>query len=454
MIRSIPCLLFFCLSAFAAEFHVGPGMELKNPNEVPWERLAAGDQVRIYWRSESYRTKFVLCQRGTADRPIVIQGVPGPNGALPVIDGRDATTRIQLNFWGEDRAVIKIGGANRPADTMPAHLIVRGLEIRSARRPYSFTGRSGLTPYRKNAASIYIEKGENILIENCRLHDSGNGIITGPATTDLTVRACYLFNNGVEKSLYEHNAYIYALGVTFEFNRFGPLRAGCLGNNFKDRSAGLRFACNWVEGGNRCIDLVDASHPRINLDPRYVRSEVMGNVLIKSPAAGNNQVVHFGGDSGKTGQYRRELLFRHNTILSARPANTVLFRRSHIGAKVLCQNNLVYVNTAIGRLSLLNDASLRNSQFAGNWFSQGWRISPGSGSKTLGDNLSGADPGFVDIAGLDFRLRTGSPAIGSGKIGKQPPALFRQYRLHQQAVPRRDLTGGGRPDIGAFSGRR
>lgn len=431
-------------------------MELKDPGEVAWENLAAGDQVRIYWRSKPYRTKFVLCRRGSAERPIVIQGMPGPGGALPVIDGREAMTRKQLNFWGGDRAVIKIGGANRPADTMPAHLIIRGLEIRSARRPYSFTGRSGRTSYRKNAASIYIEKGQNILIENCRLRDSGNGIITGPATTDLTVRGCYLFDNGVEKSLYEHNAYIYALGVTFEYNRFGPLRAGCVGNNFKDRSAGLRFICNWVEGGSRCVDLVDASDPRISRDARYSRAEVLGNVLIKSPTSGNNQVVHFGGDSGKTAQYRKELIFAHNTVVSSRRGNTVLLRRSHTDAKVVCVNNLAFVTPGVGRLSLLNDANVRDSQFDRNWFSRGWRISPGSGSRTLprGGNLSGIDPGFVNVNGLDLRLAGGSPAIGVGRVGTQMAGFATQYRIHQRSAPRGDLAGGGRPDLGAFSDHR
>lgn len=32
---------------------------------------------------------------------IVFQGVPNSRGELPVIDGRNATTRQELNYWSE-----------------------------------------------------------------------------------------------------------------------------------------------------------------------------------------------------------------------------------------------------------------------------------------------------------------------------------------------------------------
>jgi len=179
-------------------------------------------------------------------------------------------------------------------------------------------------------------------------------------------------------------------------------------------------------------------------------------VLIKSPTSGNNQVVHFGGDSGKAAQYRKELIFAHNTVVSSRRGNTVLFRRSHAGAKLVCVNNLAYVTPEVGRLSLLNDVNVRECRFDGNWFSRGWRISPGSGSQTLprGGNLSGIDPGFLDVSGLDLRLAGGSSAIGVGRVGTQTAGFATQYRIHQRSAPRGDLAGGGRPDIGAFSDHR
>ena len=56
---------------------------------------------------------------GSLAAPITVRGVPGPADELPVIDGNGARTRSVLNYRNETRAVIKIGGANVPADTLP-----------------------------------------------------------------------------------------------------------------------------------------------------------------------------------------------------------------------------------------------------------------------------------------------------------------------------------------------
>ena len=445
MMRGCLLLVLSGWSACATDYVVGPGKPLARVNDVPWERLEAGDRVRIHWREKPYREKFVLCCRGTEKRPIVIEGVPGSKGRLPVIDGRDATTRREVNYWGEERAVIKIGGANRPADTMPAHIILRGLEIRSGRRPFFFTGRKGRTAYRKNAASIYIEKGEHIQIDSCRIHDSGNGIITAPNTRELVVSRCHIFGNGVERSILEHNAYISGTGVTFRFNRFDPLRSGCGGSNFKTRCLALNFHCNWVEGGNRCLDLVDGGKP----SPTDV-TMVWGNVLLKGDG-GNNQVIHFGGDSGKVANYRPLLLLHHNTVASRRRGNTVLIRRSTDRQKVFCANNIVYGDPRLGVLCLQDRGVSKADQFSGNWFSAGWRHSPGVPNQ-IGLNKvnhSGTDPGFVDVLRGDFRLR--SDAVGRGRaIDAGISNLIRaEYVPHRGSQPRRAVR-----DLGAFEFQR
>jgi hypothetical protein len=111
----------------AAEYYVGPGRTCAAIGDVPWESLNPGDTVLIYWRSGPYNEKWVICRRGTESNPITVKGVPGPSGELPVIDGRNATTRAPLNYWNEGRSLIKIGGANIPPDTTPAYVIVAQL---------------------------------------------------------------------------------------------------------------------------------------------------------------------------------------------------------------------------------------------------------------------------------------------------------------------------------------
>ena len=139
----IPTLAIFvlflaCINLQAATYEVGPTKALTSIGQVPWESLQAGDTVLIYWRSNPYKEKWVICRQGTLAAPITARGVPGPACELPVIDGNGATTRSALNYWNENRAVIKIGGANVPADTVPKFITLENLDLRSARPPYTF----------------------------------------------------------------------------------------------------------------------------------------------------------------------------------------------------------------------------------------------------------------------------------------------------------------------------
>src|SRR5262249_2205899 len=79
-----------------AIFEVGFGLAYGSIGAVPWNNLTAGDTVRIHWRSPAqggdYHEKINISGQGTADNPIQILGVAGPNGELPVINGASATT--------------------------------------------------------------------------------------------------------------------------------------------------------------------------------------------------------------------------------------------------------------------------------------------------------------------------------------------------------------------------
>ena len=134
----IPMLAIFllflaCINLQAATYEVGPTKALTSIGQVPWESLQAGDTVLIYWRSTPYKEKWVICRQGTLAAPITVRGVPGPAGELPVIDGNGATTRSALNYWNETRAVIKIGGANVPADTLPKFITLENLNVAAHR---------------------------------------------------------------------------------------------------------------------------------------------------------------------------------------------------------------------------------------------------------------------------------------------------------------------------------
>jgi len=340
----------------ATDYVVGPTQKLKELDQVPWEKLQAGDRVGIQWREKPYQAKWVICAQGTLKKPIAVLGLKGPKGQLPVTEGRNAITRPTLDFWAADRGIIKIGGAEVPGDMMPKHIVIQDLEIRGARPENRFVSRGGIQQYRANASAIYIEKGESITIRGCRLMDSGNGLLVAPQSKSIVVEACYFANNGILNSFYEHHAYTESLGITFQGNRFDRFRKGCLGNAIKDRSAGLVIRYNWIEGGNRQLDLVEAEGGKhLITSPLYRRTYVYGNVLIEHREGGNNQIVHYGGDNGKTQSYRKGVLhFYSNTVVSFRDGGTTLFRLSTDDETVDCRNNIFHVAGA-GRLGLLDE---------------------------------------------------------------------------------------------------
>ena len=196
----------------------------------------------------------------------------------------------------------------------------------------------------------------------------------------------------------------------FQYNRFGPLCAGCGGNALKDRSIGTVVRYNWIESGNRQLDLVDAEDdPSLIVDPRYRETYVYGNVLIEPDGAGNSQIVHYGGDSGDTAIYRKGTLhFYENTVVSTRSGNTTLFRLSTNDESADVRNNVVYVTATGNRLAMLDSAG--QLALRANWFKTGFVSSHSGLTGTITTpvpNVTGTTPGFVDEGGQDFHLTRG-----------------------------------------------
>lgn len=442
---------FGLMENFSQVYAVGPGQTYADPGEVPWESLEPGSLVKIHYRKTPYRNKWVLAVAGTAEAPVVVRGIP-KNGVLPVISGDNATTRQALDYWNEVRSVIKVGGSSRPSAT-PGHITIENLEVRSARPDYAFTDDSGnAATYSDNAAAIHVEMGSHITIRNCILRDCGNGFFAGSDSSDLLLENNYIADNGIEGSWYQHNNYTECQGITFQYNHFGPLRDGCLGNNLKDRSAGTVVRYNWIEAGNRTLDLVDSGDSDLIQDPAYQETFVYGNVLIKHDVQENSQVLHYGGDSGINANYRKGTLwFFNNTVVSYRSGNTTLMRLSTNGEHAECFNNVVMATAGKGRLAILNSAGTINLDH--NWLSQDWVDAHSTllGIVNPADNLTDTAPGFVDIAGKDYHLAIGSRCVNAGD--DLPADILLKHALEQQYIRHQSYTT--RPqdsliDMGAF----
>lgn len=455
---------FFLLVAAvsAAVYEVKPNTAMDTIAEVPWATLQPGDTVLIHWRATPYKEKWVICRQGTASQPITVRGVPGPNGELPVIDGNGAVTPANLNFWSETRATIKIDGASVPADTMPKFIIIENLEIRGAHPNYQFTNRSGaLQNYSSAASPIYVEKGENIIVRNNIITDGANGFFAASTddtvSRDILVEGNYIYGNGIVGSILQHNNYTAAINITFQYNRFGPLRSGAPGVNLKDRSAGLVVRYNWIEGGNRTIDMVNGEDSvQIRNHPDYNKAFVYGNVLIKQMQdSSNNQVMHFGGDTGSSASFRQGPLYLYNnTIYSTRTGNTVVVRLSASTVSGDARNNIFFTTQPGSNLAML--AETGSLTLANNWAKMGWVNSHEgggfTGSVSGGSSMiTGSTPGFVDAANQNFKLQQTSAAVNAGTALHNDVLpthnVIRHYVKHQSSEAR---PVSGAFDLGAF----
>jgi hypothetical protein len=436
-------------------YEVGPGRDYADPSQVPWESLMPSTLVRIYYRDQAYHTKWVINVAANADAPVVVLGVPD-NGRRPVISGENAVTRQNLDYWNENRSVIKIGGSSTPDNAAgPSHIYVQGLDIRSARPVYAFYDDNGQADtYSENAAAIHIESGNAIVIHDCLLHDAGNGLFSSSASSRITISANHVYDNGIDGSIYHHNSYTESRGILFEFNHYGPLRNGCLGNNLKDRSSGTIIRYNWIEAGNRQLDLVETDYAHIADDPQYDQTFVYGNLLIEPDGAGNSQILHYGGDGGDTAMYRQgTLYFYHNTVVSTRSGNTTLMRLSTTPVRAEVFNNILFTSAGGSRMAITSGNG--QTVLTDNWMPVGWRqtheagLDPGATVKDLG-NREGVAPGFVDLDAQDFHLAQDAEAAGGASalpaaVAEYPPD--EQYVRHQQSEPRPEHSIA---DIGAF----
>lgn len=392
-------------SGLGTDYAVGPGQPLTTLEQVPWERLGPGDTVRIHHRATPYRGKFLVAAHGTADRPVRICGVRGPNGERPVIDGQDATTRSALAaaFAGtgsdifQSRAIAMVKSLATDAWTdRPSHIQIDGLKLTRAHPAHPFRDAVGaVKTYADFGACLWIDRGDHITIADNELTDCVMGVFSrttddgsGAITEHLRIVGNVIHGNGLAGSESEHNTYTQGLGVVIEHNVYGPLRPGARGNAIKDRSAGLVVRYNRIEEGAHAIDLVEAEDfPLLALARAdYRTTQVYGNQIRKNGDTGT--VIHYGGDHyGSTpGAQWGEPIFRkgvlqffHNTVIVT-GSGAAVFQLSTTEERAEVWNNAIVFASTVAEKSLRAGQSVQPPWVTGgvvhlgrNWLSIGWQ---------------------------------------------------------------------------------
>lgn len=477
-----------CVPGAGTDYEVGPGQAYENISDVPWEQVGAGDTVRINWREQPYAEKFQISGQGSADQPIRVCGIPGPSGQLPTITGADATTRSSMDYGDPVLEELGIVLVSRPGyHESPSHVMIEGLHITAGHDAYTFRDVNGQTrTYSPAAACIRVQEGDHITLRGNMITDCGNGlfVISKPEnesklTTDLLVEGNYLQDNGIVGSDRQHSSYIQAIGATYQYNYFGRPRDGSMGGNVKDRSAGLVFRYNWVEGGKRILDIVEAEDygPWVmeeayleklggeapdparlaqvkEWEKMYRQSFVYGNFLKSVGSTDAAMMVHYGHDSVPRYTRKGTLWFYNNTVvlLSDLPDayKTRLMDLSTAEETAEVFNNLVHVESETPGQTRSDLFITRYSgvvKLGKNWITEGWLLGDGQVEGT--GNLIGTAAAPVD-------LETLLPMSGSGAIDAAQPmgsgvpaehAVTREYAPPTSSKARAMLGSG--EDLGA-----
>jgi hypothetical protein len=209
--------------------------------------------------------------------------------------------------------------------------------------------------------------------------------------------------------------------------------------NFKSRGHNTILAYNWIEE--------DAGYSTEVASGNQGNTLWIGNVIIKRTERGRSQRRILGVGDG-TGVAAGRLTMINNTIVSVLPDDLYLFTESSSTCDVVLINN-VFAGPSTRFLEQNGKGTITGTN---NWFQKGMDVPDG-----VTDSIFGDDPGFVDIAGHDFRPRAGSPLIDAGH--PSPEYLNAEQALEQvlpKYEPSRDpyatvnRTIEGTVDIGAF----
>ena len=480
--------------AGARDYQVGPGVgQLSTLEQVPWATLAAGDTVRIFYRSTPYRGKFLIAGSGTASAPVRVCGVKSSTGQRPIIDGQNALTRLGLDYGDsastgyvhQARSVIVVKRLGSLAwEAYPSHIQIDGLEVRGAVPGNTFTDAQGVVrPYVAFGACIWIDRGHHITLADNVIHDCNQGVYSKSTedgdfavSQDIRLVGNHIYGNGIVGDVHMHNTYMASAGIIYEFNHYGPLRAGALGNAIKDRSVGTVVRYNRIEEGAHAIDLVEAEDfPTFALaHAAYRATLVYGNQIIKD--GGTGSTIHYGGDHfgwepgmnwGEPNFRRGTLYFYNNTVrLTGTSSTAQLFQLSTTLERAEVWNNVFIFDAGITYRAMRANQDVNTAYWVGggivnlgkNWVSAGWADSdpwhPVTGELLGQANVLSGASAPIDLTTL--LPLAGGAAVNAGQtvfdssVAAVLAAFPVAYQLDAQFQPAARAVTGSVVDLGAI----
>lgn len=487
-------IALFSLNLYAAVYNIGPGQTYTSISDFSgWTSLQPGDTVRIHYGT--YKEFILLCQSGTATNPITIEGVPDANGNRPILDGDNMVIPSQFDghlseydigsgmlAQGYGLIFIERSRIDDGYGTRPEHIIIKNLEIKSTTpESYTFTNTNGVVQsYPNGNAGIYVRNGKDILIENCVIHDTGNGFeVQGSDTMaqNITVRKCHIYNFGRTdgRKYLEHGLYTEASNMTVEYSIIGPAREGTANSTFKSRGAGTVLRYCILYSASRCLDFVEPENQSsyncdgsgytgngMHDESGFSKTFVYGNVFLNMPqysGPSSNYPIHYGYDNCPATTRNGILYFYNNTVIQDFDSNEAYYQSTFDLAPegTIALYNNVFMLFGTSRYDIARHSKSKSvgtlQWLGGNWVTDGCNdLRPtftGTWVETV-PIINGSNTGVLtNPLNGDYTIPSGSPLLGKGV--PLPAEITTDHNVNLQYVdPRSYVVRANVEDIGAF----
>jgi ferric-dicitrate binding protein FerR (iron transport regulator) len=387
---------------------VGSELRYKSLDDLP--PLNPGDVVEL--QSGIHSGAFRWTANGTTLRPITVRSASG--GSPAVLDG----TGIPLGMGQTPHALFDITGA---------HYIVDGIEFRHAHNGGTATG-------------IICSHGANhTRLLNCRIIDCDKGI--DATDDDLLIERCDIQASG--SSANDGFCHGLLLAGAHAVLRECDIHDTLHGQGIKSHSHFLEIrSCRITDAEDGELGIID-SGPGSTSDSNVV---LIGNLLASKPGRHGNQqrFIEVGNDSG--GNRQGSLILIQNTFVAADP-RIIFIATAHSAMRTVASNN-IFVGS--DRIAALGPGGVSGTC---DWMPPNAVMPNGIVTNA---RLRSPDPGFMDPAARDFRLRANSVCLRNGLA--DPDFVDDHGQSHPVgAIPPPGLPGRIRipsdlhhPDIGAY----
>jgi hypothetical protein len=450
-------------AALGTTYNVGPGRPYPTLQALLTDTahpLAPGDIVNVDYAT--YPSGVVFKTSGTAANPIVIHGVPDPNGRRPILK-----SAIKVKSFAENNIV-----HFRYAD----HYVFENFELDGSQAQGNDWAPDPVDPNNQPGTGTFrcvFHQGDDITIRNSYVHHCpAHGIASAnDGSGSLTIEYSEVaFSGGLDTHhpIYAetdplpianggHPGAVFRLQHSYVHDGFG-------GNLVKSRAERNEIYYNWLADGTyKELELIGADSD--NPPPRPMNSDVVGNVIVKSTLGTDNGMVRIGHDwwtpqgAGTNGRHR----FVNNTFVMPTGASRAVFRLMGSLESLEADNNVFYGSTPVVMITTqASDGSdyaqwsSGSAQYSGqnNWVRTGSTAVPAEWTNTT----FGTDPGFAGAN--DFHLVAGSALIDHGTTSAPsfpshpfpnplyPPASVPPTHVATASAIARPVAGA--IDIGAY----